>query len=325
MKKILGIDLGGTSAKVGIVNQFGELEAKTEFKNDTKNLLPALVTKTLDWVKKSGYDFHTDIERIGFDAPGFIDHEHGIVHISGNLNWQNFPLREELSKLFENKPVSVLNDANAAALGEYWTGAASKYNSEIFYTLGTGVGGAIVLDGRLVSGEHGFAGEFGHGGHMQQITPCTCGLKECLEPVSSALGLAKQVQHFIERNPESEVAKYFKNAGVATAKLEMKDIAEVYAANNKPLAIKELLIQIYRPLLTHMAIMTNAIDPKAIIIGGGGSKMGENLTEILKEGLDPILLDIFKKDVVIETAQLGNDAGIIGAAYYAITDWEWNI
>jgi len=327
MTKILGIDLGGTSAKVGIVNQFGEIEVKTEIKNNPNPdlLLEHLGNEIFSWIQKNGYNFNVDIERIGFDAPGFIDHSRGIVHLSGNLKWQNFDLKSTLQKIFKNKPVSILNDANAAALGEFWTGAAKKYNSEIFYTLGTGIGGAIVLDGKLIAGERGFAGEFGHGGHMQKEYPCSCGLKECLEPVSSAIGLAREVSKHVQNNPKSEVTKYFKKAGIKPEKITMKNIAEVYQLNDKPIVLKNLILEIYRPLLTHMSLMVNAFDPKAIIIGGGGSNMGQNLIDIIREGLNDILLDIFKDFVQIEIAKLGNDAGIVGAAYYAITDWEWSI
>ncbi|ATG97405.1 ROK family protein [Mesoplasma lactucae] len=324
MKKVLGIDLGGTSAKVGVVNQYGEIEHKTEIKNDKDNLLPNLVDKILEELDKWGYDYKTDIERIGFDAPGFIDHKDGIVKIAGNLNWFDFDLKSELEELFHGKPVYVLNDANAAALGEFWTGAASKYNSEIFYTLGTGVGGAIVLDGKLVTGEHGFAGEFGHGGHMQKVFDCNCGLTECLEPVSSAIGMAKVMRKLFNDDPKHPVRKLFEDNGVEIDKLEMRDISEVYDATKDP-QLKALMLEIYRPLLTHMSLMIYALDVKAIILGGGGSKMGQNLIDIIWEGLSDIVVDMYKKDVVISIAELGNDAGIVGAAYYAINDWNWTI
>lgn len=324
MKKVLGIDLGGTSAKFGVINQYGEIEQKGVVKNDMNNLLPNLVNQVMASLKEWGYDYKTDIERVGFDSPGFIDHKNGIIKIAGNLNWFDFNLKAELEKLFVDKPVYVLNDANAAALGEFWTGAASKYNSEIFYILGTGVGGAIVLDGKLVTGEHGFAGEFGHGGHMQEVFSCNCGIKECLEPTTSAIGVARSMKKIFDENPEHPVKKLLETNGVVIENLEMKDIATVYK-KTKDSGLKELLLEIYKPLLTHMSLMIYALDTKAVVLGGGGSKMGQDLVDIVWEGLDNIVVDMYKKDVVISIAELGNDAGIVGAAYYAINDWEWTI
>ncbi|ATZ18746.1 glucokinase [Williamsoniiplasma somnilux] len=319
MKKVLGIDLGGTSAKVGVVNQFGEIEKSLIIKNDSDNLLVNIYNQTLIALENWGYDYAIDIERIGFATPGFLDHEEGIVRISGNLGWRDFDLKSQLEAIFVTKPISVLNDANAAALGEFWTGAASTYNSEIFYTLGTGIGGAIVIDGKLISGENGFAGEFGHGGHMQTKFSCNCGLRYCLEPSASVVRIANEIEKEVKNNPRSSLTKYFKNI----KEFNFKSISEAYIKAGKPVEIKDFLLDSWKPLFSHMSIMIGALNPKAIIIGGGASAMGQPLIEIFEEGLSPFILNIYKGKIRIEIAKLGNEAGIVGAAYYAINNWEY--
>ncbi|WP_338973119.1 ROK family protein [Spiroplasma endosymbiont of Panorpa germanica] len=309
---ILSIDLGGTSAKVGVVNQKGEVLLNFIVENDMNNILDNLYQKIIKTLKEDKFKYE-DLELIGFSTAGFIDHGEGIVRIAGNLNWFDFDLKTEAEKIFKKK-VLVLNDANAAALGEFWIGSGKKYNSVIFYTLGTGIGGSIIINGQLIQGQHGYAGEFGHGGDMQHEIDCNCGLKHCLEPTTSAVGLSKAIKKFWKENPDHSTIKYFKNLD----EVEMKDIAKVYQENKFPQDLKNLIITIYKPLLNHMAIMTKALDPEAILIGGGGSKMGDPLVDIIKSGLKPLLLPVYSADLKIQTAQLGNDAGIIGASYYAI-------
>ncbi|AXK51187.1 ROK family protein [Spiroplasma alleghenense] len=310
--KILSIDLGGTSAKVGIVDQNGKVDINFIVENDMKNILPNLLEKIKEKLKESNFQYE-EIDLIGFSTAGFIDHEQGIVRIAGNLNWFDFNLKDQAEKLFK-KPVVVLNDANAAALGEFWVGSGEKYKSVVFYTLGTGIGGAIIINGQLIQGQHGYAGEFGHGGDMQHEIDCNCGLKHCLEPTTSAVGLSKAIKKFWLKNPNHSTLSYFPNP----QEVEMVDIANVYKKNNFPQDLKDLIITMYKPLLNHMALMTKALDPEAILIGGGGSKMGDPLIDIIRTGLKPLLLPVYAADLKIQTAELGNDAGIIGAAYYAL-------
>ncbi|AHI53912.1 glucokinase [Spiroplasma sabaudiense Ar-1343] len=308
---ILAIDLGGTSAKVGIIDFQGKVLFNFIVDNQIDNILQNLFQKIMEKLKEQKISYQ-ELECVGFSTAGFVDHQEGIVKIAGNLNWFDFNLKEEAEKIFQKK-VIVLNDANAAALGEFWIGSGKKYKSVLFYTLGTGIGGAIIINGNLVEGQHGYAGEFGHGGDMQHDIDCNCGLKHCIEPTTSAVGLSKAIKLYWKKHPQDSTIKYFKNP----QNVEMVDIARVYFENNNPQDLKELIIKIYKPLLNHMALMIKALDPEAILIGGGGSKMGRALLDIISCGLKPLILPIYFKDLKLETAQLGNDAGIIGAAYFA--------
>ncbi|AUF83573.1 ROK family protein [Mesoplasma syrphidae] len=319
MRKILGIDLGGTSAKVGIVNQFGELETSFIVKNDKSNLLENLAKKTINKIEQLGYNYDIDIERIGFACPGFINHEEGIVILSGNLNLQNFDIKTAIKSLFKKQEVYILNDVNAAALGEYWTGSASRYSSGIFYWLGTGIGGAIVSENKLLSGEHGFAGEFGHGGKMQTLFKCNCGLNYCIERTCSAVSFGKTFTKLVADNNLTSIAKLFKNPNDIT----MEEISKVYKENNKPQEIRVLIEEIYRPLFNHMAIMIQALDPALVVIGGGGSGMGTDLLEIIEENVKPLIVKIIRDQITFDLASLENCSGIIGAAYYAINNWDY--
>lgn len=319
MKKVLGIDLGDKSAKMGVINQFGEIEKQVIIPNDKEQILANLAKKTISQLENWGYDFNIDIERIGFATKGFLDHVNGIVKVASNLGWREYDVKTELKELFHNKPVSVLNNANAEALGEFWTGSASTYNSEIYYTFDTGIGGAIVIDGKLISGENGFAGEFGHGGYMQSKKSCNCGLRYCLEPTSSAIELINILHEHVKENPRSQIAKYFVNI----KEWNFKNISDIYLKNNRPKEIKDFLLQILKPLFSHMSIMISALDPKAIIVGGLANVMSDALIEIIETGISPLILNVYKQRLRIDLAKLGSDAGIIGAAYYAINDWDY--
>lgn len=285
--KILAIDLGGTSAKIGL------------FDNDKIVKTWQILTKVDDiWgnirTHLVGLDLN-EVDAIGLSTPGFIDHKNGIVKLAGNLKWKDYDVKKDFIKYF-NKPVYVLNDANAAALGEYWQGAGKEYDSIVLYTIGTGVGGGIIMNGQLVYGKDGYAGELGHGGNFQNKWACTCGLKHCIEPVSSATGITKML----------------KEAGF---NITVKEAGEMIETNPRVRAVfKEALT----PLGLHISTMQCALNPDAIIIGGGPSNIGEPLRKIIQEIVDENQLDFIAKSTKIVLATTKNDAGMLGAACWAI-------
>lgn len=286
--KILAIDLGGQSTKVALLD--GEIIVKKwKIDTDLNNIFKNIKDNLTDLNDK-------DYDVIGLSMPGFIDHEKAIVTLAGNLNLKNFDIKKEFKKYF-SKPVYVLNDANAATLGEFWVGAGKKHKSIILYTIGTGIGGGIVLNGQLIYGKNGYAGELGHGGHFQDVRPCTCGLKHCLEATSSASGIEKDLKaHFKKDIKLIDVAEDFKNGD--------KEIIEIF---------KNAL----RPLAQHMATMETALNPDAIIIGGGPSAIGEPLRKLIEDLIFENQLDFVAQATEILIAQKGNDAGVYGAAYFA--------
>lgn len=322
MKKVLSIELNSKKAKVGVINQYGEVESELTIPNNLDNLMNNLASKTKMWLRKSGYDYHLDIESIGLAVPGFIDHYHGVVKLADAFNWKEFDLRKVIQKEFRNKRIYILNSANARALGEFWTGAATSYNSELFYSLGRRVGGAIVIDGKLILGEHGFAGEFGHGGLTSYSEEkCECGLKNCLEPVASTVGLTKKFVRILQADSHHPVRQYF-DQDFDFQNLTFEKITEVYRENSQPKSMKNLLKQIFKPLISHISIMISAIDPKSIVIGGDILTLGEDVIEIIYEELEPLVPDFEKKSLVLKTTNLGKTAGIVGAAYFAINSWD---
>ncbi|PPE05937.1 ROK family protein [Williamsoniiplasma lucivorax] len=319
MKKFLGIDLGGTSAKVGVVNQQGIVEHDFVIGNNVVQLLPHLISEVKKELASKNYDFKSDIQAIGFATPGFIDVKTGVILGAYNLGWVDFDLKAELKNYdLGVKDIFILNDANAAALGEFWVGAGNQTANEIFYTLGTGIGGAIILNGQLFLGENGFAGEFGHGGNHQNIFACTCGLPNCLEAANSATSLAKTFKHYLKIENNQELNKYFH----PHQDLSLEKIAVVYQQANKPQVIRDLLSKCLKPLVAHMSTMVFALNPKIIIVGGGGSQMGENLLEIIRHDLNKLLLPFQQNKILVKQAVLGNKAGLIGAAYYALKNSE---
>ncbi|WP_168380694.1 ROK family protein [Mycoplasma todarodis] len=286
--KILAIDLGGTTAKVALMVK-DEITKRWIVPTDVENIFQNIKDNL------EGLDL-SEVDRIGLSMPGFINHETGVVKLSGNLKLKDFDAKGEFKRIF-GKEVYVLNDANAAAMGEYWKGAGTDYSSIVFYTIGTGIGGGLIINNKLVYGNNGYAGEFGHAGMMQSKFKCSCGLDNCVEPLSSATGIEKLLsEHYGKKTTIKEMS----------TKIAEKD----------PEVIK-LMKEALMPLSSHMAIMQTAINPDAIIIGGGPSALGQPLIDIIAENLNTMQLPFIQKSTKLLIASTKNDAGIYGATIWA--------
>ncbi len=286
--KILAIDLGGTTAKVALMEN-DEIKRRWVIPTDIKNIFQNIKDNL------EGLDLE-EVDRIGLSMPGFINHKTGVVKLSGNLKLKDFDAKGEFKRIF-GKEVFVLNDANAAAMGEYWKGAGENYSSIVFYTIGTGIGGGLIINNKLVYGNDGYAGEFGHAGLMQDKFECSCGLKNCVEPVSSATGIEKILSnHYGEKISIKEISP----------KIESKEPE-----------VTKLMKEALMPLASHMAIMQTAINPDAIIIGGGPSVIGQPLLDIISENLETMQLPFIQKSTKLLIASTKNDAGIYGATIWA--------
>ncbi|AGR42118.1 ROK family protein [Spiroplasma diminutum] len=318
MKLVLAIEIGVTSSKVGLVNQYGDLQAKFAVDHDLTRLIPNLFEKIIDGLEAIGINYEEEVEKIGIAIGGYVDHMLGIIRYSANLNLTNYHLKEVAEELFK-KPIFVINDANASALGEFWTGVAKQYDSIIFYYVDNGIGGAVITEGKLAPGARGFAGEFGHGGGVfQKNYPCSCGLTGCVEPMSSILGIANHFKVTFKNKKNHSAAHFFKNVEDIT----FKEILEIYEENNQPEEITVLLQEALDPLIMHMATMINALDPEAIILAGGLTQLDEKLIEIIQSSIKKYMIDMFAEELTIEIAELGNDSTMIGSAYYALNDWK---
>ena len=287
--KILSIDLGGTSSKIALFDK-NKIIKKWNIKTNLNDIWWN-IKNNLTNLKDEEYEI------VSLSIPGFIDHEKGIIKLSGNLNLKNYSIQENVKKIFNNKKIFSINDANAAALGEFWKGAAKKDHSTILYTLGTGIGGGIIINNELVYGSNGYAGELGHGGNFQNKWSCTCGLNNCIEPVSSATGITRSL----------------KENGF---KISVKEAGELLKKGNKK--IINIFKESLKPLALHITIMQTAFNPNSIIIGGGPSNIGEPLRKIIEQLVKENQLNFISSTTKIKIAETKNDAGVYGAAYWAI-------
>ena len=304
----VGIDLGGTNIAVGLVDEAGKILHKdsvpTLLERGPEPVIKDMANLSLKVVKDAGYTVD-DVKAIGVGVPGLADPKTGVVIFCTNLRWHMVPLREIMQKII-NKPIFIDNDATVAGLAESVAGVSAGIANSVFLTLGTGVGGGIVINHKIYSGAHGVGSELGHMTVQCEGRKCTCG---CWEQYSSATALIRQGREAVEGHPESLILK--KVNGDAS-KIEARTIIDA-AREGDPIAC-----QVYDKYIYYLAIgivaIINAFDPEVIVLGGGVSKAGDFLLEPLRKKVAEY---VFYKDLPyaeIKIATLGNDAGIIGAA-----------
>ena len=306
MKYLYGIDIGGTTVKMGLFGEDGTLKEKWEIKTRTeengKNILPDIAQAVNDHSKANGFD-KEDVIGLGVGVPGAVL-EFSKVNECVNLGWGSVDVAGELSKLTGCK-VKATNDANAAALGEIWMGAAADYNSAVMITLGTGVGGGIIVDGKIVTGHHGAGGEIGHANvDHHETESCNCGNRGCLEQYASATGIVRMAKKELAASGENSVLR---DAGEISAKAVLDAFKE-----NDPVAVATME-KVGEQLGGALAIICCVTDPETIVIGGGVSKAGQSLIDCIRKYYREYAFESCK-DTPIVIATLGNDAGIYGAA-----------
>ena len=250
------------------------------------------------------------IRQVGIGVPGTANEETGVVEYANNLLFENVPMREYLQKRL-HKEIDITNDANAAALGEVLAGAARGASNAVAVTLGTGVGGGIIIDGRLFTGFHYGGAELGHMGIVLGGRKCTCGRRGCLEAYASATGLIRSTKEAMEAFPDSlmwELAR--ENGGNVSGRTAF------LAAGRGDAAAQAVVNDYIQHLGYGLASIINILAPEILVIGGGVSNEGENLLRPLVECVRPQLyIRTPEKQTRIVLATLGNDAGLIGAAF----------
>lgn len=304
MKKFgFGVDIGGTTVKLGIFQMDGTLLDKWEIPTDTTNsgaaILDDVATAISGKMKERNIEIK-DVEGIGLGIPGPVTK--GIVKSCVNLGWGTFNVEDVLSEK-TGLPVKAANDANVAALGEYWQGGGKGYKNAVMVTLGTGVGGGIIIDGKILDGAHGGAGEIGHM-HVddEETQACGCGNKGCLEQYASATGIVTMAKRKLKEETRQTVLR---DVDGITA----KDIFD--AAKAKDEVAAELVDKLCCILGKSIAGIACVVDPDVIIVGGGVSRAGD----ILIEGVKKYFLQyafLAHREIKIVLATLGNDAGIYG-------------
>lgn len=307
----IGVDLGGTNIKAGIVDDSGGIVAKSSI--PTRSVMGAetvaadMGDQILALVRDNGFRLE-DVRGVGVGSPGAIDSAHGIVNYSNNLKWKNVPLRELLHRKVD-KRIRVSNDANVAALGETMFGVAKGYSDTILITLGTGVGGGVVIGGKLFEGNESKGAELGHSVIVVGGEPCTCGRLGCLEAYASATALIRDTRRAMERHSDSSMW----NFSGSLDKVDGRTAFEC-AKQGDPAAIEVVNAYIFY-LSEGLLNFCNIFRPQAIILGGGVCAQGDYLVNRIKEIMENKNYGFEgtpKVDVLI--ASLGNDAGIVGAA-----------
>lgn len=315
-QKIIGIDLGGTSVKFAILNTQGEIQQKwsieTNITDEGKHIVPDIIASIqhhMDLYQMKKEDFLG----IGMGSPGAVDPEKGTVSGAYNLNWR---LTQEIKKPMEAAlgiPFYLDNDANVAALGERWRGAGGKRDNVVLVTLGTGVGGGVVADGKLLHGATGVAGEIGHITVDPEGFSCTCGKKGCLETVASATGVVRLARHLSEAYAgDSKLKEIIDDGQEVTSKIVF-DLAQ--EGDHFALMVVDKVAFYLGMACGNIA---NILNPSDIVIGGGVSAAGEFLRAKVQAYFEQYTFPQIRKSTQIRLAQLGNEAGVIGAASLAL-------
>jgi glucokinase len=310
MKYGFGVDLGGTTVKIAYFDTNGTMLSKWEIPTVTtgggQQILPDIAASIKSYMEENRVD-SSSIVGIGIGVPGPVDGK-GVVNKCVNLGWGVFNIAETLSGL-TGFPVKAGNDANVAALGEYWKGGGQGCENMVFATLGTGVGGGIVIDGHLLHGAHGAGGEIGHLVlNRDETEQCGCGKRGCVEQYCSATGIVRMAYKYLASTDAFSSLRILES-------ITCKDIFDAGKAGDEvSLAI---LDKYYALLGEFLANLCCVVNPEAVVLGGGVSKAGH----VLLEGTKPYFLkNVFHaaSDVRFALASLGNDAGAYGAFKLAL-------
>lgn len=312
---IFGIDIGGTTVKMGYFDNEGNLvdkwEIPTRKENAGENILPDVVKAMEDKLASEGVA-KSEVKGVGIGVPGpvFAD---GTVNSCVNLGWGVFNVADKIRELMGMPELNVQagNDANVAALGETFKGSGAGYKNLVMITLGTGVGGGIILDGKILTGSTGGAGELGHMPvGIDEPECCGCGKKGCLEQYASATGIVKVAKRILAA---SNTATPLRDMDNFTAK-DVMDLAK--SGDEISIAVIEQLGEYLGKAIAHIASVVN---PSAIVIGGGVSKAGQYLIDVIEKHFKIYVFGPCS-DVKFVIASLGNDAGIFGACGMVMTE-----
>ena len=307
----IGVDVGGTGVQVGVVNAQGEILCKGNMVTRTDipvaDQIKAMADCALDTLARSGYTLD-DVKSLGAGLPGVVDPRTNHIAFCPNLGWKDVDFAGEMRKHID-KPVFMDNDATVAGLAENVAGVSAGAHSSVFLTLGTGVGGGIVIGGKVWSGAHGVGSEIGHMVIELDGNQCNCGNRGCLERYCSATAIILAAREAVKVNP----------ATVIMDKCEgdpMKINAKiVFDAAKEGDALGMQLFNDYVKALAHGIVsIINFLDPEVIALGGGVSKAGEFLLNAVREEVAKLIMYKTLPYARIEIAKLGSDAGIIGAA-----------
>ncbi len=305
-KYVFGVDIGGTTVKLGLFDTDGNVSDKWEIptrtENSGTNILPDIAKSIQDKMSEKGID-KAEVAGVGVGAPGPVDGD-GIIHKAVNLGWGELNLKKELTALLGGMRVEGGNDANVAALGEMWKGGGQGHKNLVAVTLGTGVGGGIIINGKIMTGATGSGGEIGHI-HVEdnETEACGCGNYGCLEEYASATGITRLANRKLETSGKASVLRQ--------GEVSAKAVFDAVKAGDE-LAI-EIAQQFGEYLGKGLAVIAGVINPEIFVIGGGVSKAGEVLFDYIRPSFEKTVFHGCR-NTGFALATLGNDAGIYGAA-----------
>jgi glucokinase len=310
-KWLVGVDIGGTTIKLAFINLYGDMRHIWEIytnKRERGVYIPSMIARSIGQKLNELNKTKKSLIGIGIGAPGPVNLNDGSVEVAVNLGWSQFPLQNILERE-TSLPVVVENDANVAAIGEMWKGAGTGAKNLICVTLGTGVGGGIIVNGEIVHGVNGAGGEIGH------ITSvpldgsfCNCGKSGCLETVASATGIVRLA---LEELSSSKKISKLRDLQIITSKHVFD------AANKGDMIAKQVIEKVTFHLGLALANLANGLNPEKIVIGGGVSKAGDTLLTPLKKEFTSFSFPRVAQGAEIVIASLGNNAGVIGGAWLA--------
>ncbi len=308
----IGVDLGGTNIVVGVVNEQYEIVAKVRCKTcadrPAEDIMQDIAKLCREAVEKAGLSME-DVGSVGIGCPGTCNTQTGIVEYANNLHFHNVPMVARMNEML-GIPVYINNDANAAALGEAMAGAAKGSNSCVCITLGTGVGGGVIIDGKIYEGCNYAGAELGHTVIRMNGEPCTCGRRGCWEAYASATALVRQTKEAMKTHPSSRMWQLVNGDLSRVSGLTAFD--GMRAGDTVAAAVVDRYIEY---LACGVIDVINIFQPDIVCIGGGISHEGETLLVPLRE---KVVLERYSKfcrqQTQIVAAALGNDAGVIGAA-----------
>ena len=305
-KYVFGVDVGGTTVKMGLFDKDGNVLEKWEIPTRTENrgekILPDIAASIQGKMTEKSIA-REDMEGVGIGVPGPVE-KNGIVHKAVNLGWEEMNMKEELTALLGGMRVEGGNDANVAALGEMWKGGGQGHKNLVAVTLGTGVGGGIIINGEIMTGATGAGGEIGHI-HVEddETEACGCGNYGCLEEYASATGITRLANRALQASDKDSVLR--------NGEVSAKAVFDAVKAGD------ELAIEVARQFGDYLGkglgVIADIINPEIFVIGGGVSKAGEVLFDYIKPSFEKTVFH-GSQNVIFALATLGNDAGIYGAA-----------
>ena len=313
----IGIDLGGTNIVAAVVDERYNIIAKaktpTAVPRSAELIFDDIAKVCKEAVEKAGLTMN-DISSVGLGTPGTVNSD-GVIEFANNLNFDNVPAKDMIIERLGDKPVYVANDANCAALGEAYAGCGNGAKNFIAVTLGTGVGSGVIIDGKIVTGVNNAGGECGHMVIVVDGEACTCGRHGCWEAYASATALINQTKKAMEQYPDSVMHQLAKEEGKVSGKTAFD------AMRRGDIAGIKVVDQYVKYVACGIINLVNALQPEIICVGGGICNEGETLLRPLRRYIEAERYSVYSKiQTKILKAELGNDAGIIGAAILGVAD-----